>query len=344
MGVPDFTAKIIENSRILRIKLSDFRACLEGKFDFDTKGASGGTPGSPMHNHLNVSGQGQFGFAARNSIENSSQQQHGNDLYEYPNTYHLNHTPNISQNESKSSDSHDDFGHKMKHMFSNKKSKKHKSKSSQNGKRAKYDSVNVYDSDHSSDHHHKSLTLPKRKHVGRGHSDPTASRRSVDSIFDAEPLMHSTSEPHIVSTLPGQAKISDNSKNNMPIVEPSGNHLQQHHNPNYRLSPGNNLSTIHHLHFNDNDDDIAHPNKSGHVKVQSSSDLALEEEDKDTIIEIDKIQIDEEENEMQTPTKHVYKSNEKKRRTKSSECPPLIENDGESEDHLYKKSNNNKSD
>merc|ERR1712087_297072 len=31
--VPDFTAKVIENSRVLRIKLDDFRACLEGKFD-----------------------------------------------------------------------------------------------------------------------------------------------------------------------------------------------------------------------------------------------------------------------------------------------------------------------
>jgi len=33
--VPDFTAKVIENSRVLRIKLEDFRACLEGKFDFE---------------------------------------------------------------------------------------------------------------------------------------------------------------------------------------------------------------------------------------------------------------------------------------------------------------------
>eukprot|EP01084_Bolivina_argentea_P071469 129924_1 len=32
---PDFTAKVIENSRVLRIKLTDFRACLEGQFDFD---------------------------------------------------------------------------------------------------------------------------------------------------------------------------------------------------------------------------------------------------------------------------------------------------------------------
>ena len=42
--VPDFTAKIIENSRVLRIKLDDFRACLEGKFDFDSKT----NPGSPL--------------------------------------------------------------------------------------------------------------------------------------------------------------------------------------------------------------------------------------------------------------------------------------------------------
>eukprot|EP01084_Bolivina_argentea_P071467 129922_1 len=33
--VPDFTAKIIENSRVLRIKLDDFKACLQGKFDCD---------------------------------------------------------------------------------------------------------------------------------------------------------------------------------------------------------------------------------------------------------------------------------------------------------------------
>ena len=47
--VPDFTAKIIENSRVLRIKLDDFRACLEGKFDFDTK-----QPNSPISTQFSL--------------------------------------------------------------------------------------------------------------------------------------------------------------------------------------------------------------------------------------------------------------------------------------------------
>lgn len=34
--VPDFTCKVIENSRILRVRLKDFLACLEGKFDFQS--------------------------------------------------------------------------------------------------------------------------------------------------------------------------------------------------------------------------------------------------------------------------------------------------------------------
>jgi len=31
--VPDFTCKVVENGRVLRIKLSDFKACVQGKFD-----------------------------------------------------------------------------------------------------------------------------------------------------------------------------------------------------------------------------------------------------------------------------------------------------------------------
>jgi len=37
--VPDFTCKVVEDARILRIKLSDFKACIQGKFDeFDRTG------------------------------------------------------------------------------------------------------------------------------------------------------------------------------------------------------------------------------------------------------------------------------------------------------------------
>ena len=31
--VPDFTCKVVEDARILRIKLSDFKACIQGKFE-----------------------------------------------------------------------------------------------------------------------------------------------------------------------------------------------------------------------------------------------------------------------------------------------------------------------
>ena len=31
--VPDFTCKVVEDARVLRVKLSDFKACIEGKFD-----------------------------------------------------------------------------------------------------------------------------------------------------------------------------------------------------------------------------------------------------------------------------------------------------------------------
>ena len=31
--VPDFTCKVVENARLLRIRLSDFKACIQGQFD-----------------------------------------------------------------------------------------------------------------------------------------------------------------------------------------------------------------------------------------------------------------------------------------------------------------------
>eukprot|EP01083_Nonionella_stella_P020768 57635_1 len=31
--VPDFTCKVIEDARVLRIKLADFKACIQGKFE-----------------------------------------------------------------------------------------------------------------------------------------------------------------------------------------------------------------------------------------------------------------------------------------------------------------------
>merc|ERR1712228_537904 len=120
----------------------------EGKFDFD----SNTNPGSPMiTGHLTPGfGQNQFDIATRNSVENERQE---NELYEYPNTYHLHGTPSINQNESKSDSNDDAFPnsnkvslqsrHSLKHIFKNKKSKK-KNKGVKSGK---YDSVNVYDSE-----------------------------------------------------------------------------------------------------------------------------------------------------------------------------------------------------
>merc|ERR1712039_227315 len=163
-----------------------------------------------------------------------------------------------------------------------KKSKK-KSKSSKN---AKYDSVNVYDSDHSSDlnGNHK---LPKHLHVAR--SDPLVHHKSDSQLSEHQPFMKSVSDPHIVSTLSEPAKISDNSAQNTPNTDSmmvSSNHLQSH-NPNYRLSPGNNLSNIPHPHhhFNDMDDDIVQ--QGDHVRVHSSSAFLDDDNAKDTIIEVE---------------------------------------------------------
>ena len=50
--VPDFTCKIVENSRVLRIRLTDWKACLEGKFDFDVntpRPLSSPPPYDPKH-------------------------------------------------------------------------------------------------------------------------------------------------------------------------------------------------------------------------------------------------------------------------------------------------------
>merc|ERR1712173_290090 len=134
-------------------------------------------------------------------------------------------------------------------------------------------------------------------------------------------------DPHIVSTLSEPAKISDNSAQNTPNTDSmmvSSNHLQSH-NPNYRLSPGNNLSNIPHPHhhFNDMDDDIVR--QGNHVKVHSSSAFLDDDSIKDTVIDVEeddlqqqqenKIQNLQKSNEEHNQDKHVYKSNEKKRRT-----------------------------
>eukprot|EP00484_Ammonia_sp_Unknown_P000901 CAMPEP_0197020336 /NCGR_PEP_ID=MMETSP1384-20130603/1093_1 /TAXON_ID=29189 /ORGANISM="Ammonia sp." /LENGTH=650 /DNA_ID=CAMNT_0042447943 /DNA_START=30 /DNA_END=1982 /DNA_ORIENTATION=+ len=53
--VPDFTCKVLENARVLRIRLSDFQGCLQGKFDgfnnqFPGRGFSEPVPLAFQHN------------------------------------------------------------------------------------------------------------------------------------------------------------------------------------------------------------------------------------------------------------------------------------------------------
>ena len=62
--VPDFTCKVVEDARILRIKLSDFKACIQGKFDdFDhttVQGRSSRSPRSPRSSHKgDIPGRGR---------------------------------------------------------------------------------------------------------------------------------------------------------------------------------------------------------------------------------------------------------------------------------------------
>merc|ERR1712228_789996 len=240
-------------------------------------------PGSPLitgMGHLqtpdvgmNRNGHG-VGFATKDSIRNSVENTQ-NELYEYPNTYHLHGTPSINQNESKSDSNDDAFPnsnkislqsrHSLKHIFKNKKSKK-KNKGVKSGK---YDSVNVYDSDHSSDLNHKSMVLPKHKTVQHVHSDPLHTNDSNSNLFNVEnqPLMHSVSDPHIISHLPGAGNISDNSKGHKSYNQSQRSNKHLHQNPNYRLSQSNNLSNIPHPHhhFNDDDEDIRHSPRAHQV-------------------------------------------------------------------------------
>jgi len=86
--VPDFTAKVIENSRVLRIKLDDFRACLEGKFDFDSQAHNSPAPamamamsGSPMMQPMSAKqSMHQPYFADRNQLAQSMQPVHSDPL------------------------------------------------------------------------------------------------------------------------------------------------------------------------------------------------------------------------------------------------------------------------
>ena len=59
--VPDFTCKVVENARVLRIKLSDFKACIQGQFnglinnDFRTLDRGFSEPAIlPNHHTLNI--------------------------------------------------------------------------------------------------------------------------------------------------------------------------------------------------------------------------------------------------------------------------------------------------
>jgi len=207
--VPDFTAKIVENSRILRIKLEDFQACLQGKFDFDTN------PATPI-THVNVS----TGFATRNSMDNLHEYKHDKDS-------------NESKTEHESNEHDSDHGGNppaFKQIFALKTSKQ----------KHEYNALNTKDSDSSgsssdeasaangkqTQHQHKHKPKPQHKHdsnfrplniTNQQHSDPRINGINTHdaTIFDRDPIVHSFSEPHIVNKLPTPRTISDNSNHNL---------------------------------------------------------------------------------------------------------------------------------
>merc|ERR1712228_848945 len=171
-----------------------------------------------------------------------------------------------------------------------------------------------------------------------------------------QPLMHSVSDPHIISHLPGAGNISDNSKGHKSYNQSQRSNKHLHQNPNYRLSQSNNLSNIPHPHhhFNDDDEDIRHSPRAhqvfhgikeqltGHSKVDShstTSDTNNTQNNMHTIIEVEanEIKVNEKKQkkkkqqqknknltkiESDAQKKHVYKSSEKKRRAHSVECSP----------------------
>ena len=273
--------------------------------------------------------ENNLGFGVRSSVENSQQ----NELYEYPNTYHLHGTPSMNHNESKSADSNEDNNqlqsrHSLKHIFHKKSKKKNKT-----AKNPKHDS----DSDHSSDNP-KSMRLQKHSSVKHAHSSPLQANESNSSLFASEqqPLMQSVSDPHVISHLPGAGHISDNSKRTNNHAKSSSTLISKHNNsknPNYRLSQSNNLSNIPnpHHHFNDDDADIRYsPQSSANTMIKVYSNSALYEDEPHTVVEIEEVKAkikvnaaqkvsnqNKQKNEGDAQKKHVYKSKAEKRRTQS---------------------------
>merc|ERR1719216_100892 len=119
-------------------------------------------------------------------------------------------------------------------------------------------------------------------HSAPGH----LTNESNSSLFtEQQPLMHSASEPHIISRLPSAGHIT-----HIAPINSNSKH-QLHKNPNYRLSQSNNLSNIPHPHhhFNDDDEDIRYSPRAinGMKKVPSTS--TKDSENNDVIVEMEEV-------------------------------------------------------
>lgn len=237
--VPDFTAKVIENSRVLRIKLDDFRACLEGQFDTEYQTVSNGaTPKAP---HLAQ--------------------------YQYPNTLRLETCDLAMRSDSDSGSgsehrSHRQMEHqltdKIKHIFSKKHNTKrhgkyaalsrrdsHSAESPRNGPRTSRGIRSEQHREHRSERDRGQYALPSS--TDRHHSNPMP----LDNAKRGN-IVRAVSDPtqRVGAHLPTPSNISDNSRRRSP-----GNMVPRHHqlspNPNYRLNAEHNLSNVHHTAFDE---------------------------------------------------------------------------------------------
>lgn len=244
--VPDFTAKVIENSRVLRMKLDDFRACLEGKFDTEYQ-----TVSSPM--------------ADTNRSELAQ--------YQYPNTLRLNTFESDSDSEHRT---HRQMEHqltdKIKDIFSKKK------------RRGKYEAISRRDS-HSTDSPRTGPRTSRRmrsEHRERDRGQQYALPSSMDhhqsdpvlmhpvSHRERGPMQRAESDPteRVNAHLPTPSNISDNSRHQSPrTMAPRQHRLSP--NPNYRLNENHNLSKVHRPSIDDEHrfDDIANSEQMESMEI-----------------------------------------------------------------------------